>query len=187
MYRHSVAFWVKRTVMIKEHQLHFFLSVQSLLSHVYTESVLYKEILKRHSVSSAKSSFSSSRSILLWIFSLLKQWEMISVVSELLNTAFVWLIFCLSIHSHLLEICDFTEQILILYKYRYWYIHYCHWGSLYRLAHHLKCIICIIQCCISYHLRDLLTYLALTSWQSICFSFWFSDKYSMKKLYCDSI
>jgi len=45
MYKHSVASQIKRTVMIKEHQLHLFLSVQSLLSHVYTESVLYKEIL----------------------------------------------------------------------------------------------------------------------------------------------
>jgi len=46
MYRHSVASQVKRTVIIREYQLHFFLSVQSLLSHVYTESVLYEEILR---------------------------------------------------------------------------------------------------------------------------------------------
>jgi len=89
MYRHSVASQVKRTVMIKEHQLHFFLSVQSLLSHVYTESVLYKEVLRMTLSVFCKrvASLHHSRSILLWISSLLKQWEMISVVLELLNTA----------------------------------------------------------------------------------------------------
>ncbi len=89
MYRHSVAFQVKRTVIIKEHQLHFFLSVQSLLSYVYTESVLYKEILRTAlSVFCERVAFLYClRSILLWILSLLNQWEMISVVSELLNTA----------------------------------------------------------------------------------------------------
>jgi len=75
MYEHSVASQVKRTVMIREHQLHFFLSVQSLLSHVYTESVLYKEILRTAlSVFCERvASLHHSRSILLWILSLLKQ------------------------------------------------------------------------------------------------------------------
>ncbi len=89
MYRHSVASQVKRTVIIREHQLHFFLSVQSLLSHVYTESVLYKEVLRTTLSAFCKrvASLHCSRSILLWIFSLLKQWEMIFIVSELLDTA----------------------------------------------------------------------------------------------------
>jgi len=140
MYRYSVAFWVKRTIIIKEHQLHFFLSVQSLLSYVYTELVLYKEILRMTlSVFHKRVAFlHHSRSILLLIFSLLKQWEMISVVLKLLDTASCIFVFCLSIYSHLLKICDFTEQVLILYKYRYWYICYCHWDSLYRLAHHFR-------------------------------------------------
>ncbi len=89
MYRHSVAFQVKRTVVIKEHQLHFFLSVQSLLSHVYTESVLYEEILRiTLDVFHKRVAFlHHSRSISLWILSLLKQWKMTFIVSELLNTA----------------------------------------------------------------------------------------------------
>ncbi len=79
MYRHFVAFWVKRTVIIREYQSHFFLSVQSLLSHVYTESVLYKEILRiTLSIFHERvASFHCSRSISLWILSLLKQWEML--------------------------------------------------------------------------------------------------------------
>ncbi len=50
----------------------------------------------------------------------------------------------------------------------------------------LRCIICIVQCCtlssekpvnISYSYLD----------RASALSFWFSDKYSMKKLYCNSI
>ncbi len=90
MYRHLIAFWVKRTVIIKEYQLHFFLSVQSLLSHVYTELVLYEEDLKMIlSVFCKRIAFLHClRSISLWIFLLLKQWEMIFIIFELLNTAF---------------------------------------------------------------------------------------------------
>jgi hypothetical protein len=71
MYRHSVAFQIKRTVMIREHQLHFFW----VFSHCWVMCILNQFCTKRFWVDtqclSWKSNFSSLlRSILLWILSL---------------------------------------------------------------------------------------------------------------------
>ncbi len=50
----------------------------------------------------------------------------------------------------------------------------------------LRCIICIIQCCtLSSERPVVISYSHLD--RASALSFWFSDKYSMKKLYCDSI
>ncbi len=49
-----------------------------------------------------------------------------------------------------------------------------------------ECIICIIQCCTLSSERPVnISCLYLD--RAFALSFWFSDKYSMKKLYCDSI
>jgi len=50
----------------------------------------------------------------------------------------------------------------------------------------LRHIICVVQCCtLSFKRSVNISYSCLD--RAFALSFWFSDKYSMKKLYCDSI
>jgi hypothetical protein len=76
-----------------------------------------------------------------------------------LTKLIVQLIFCFSILSHLFKIYNLTEQVLILYKHRNWYVCYCHWDSLYRHSlsqNILSALYDVILCC----LRDSLTHSA---------------------------
>ena len=65
-----------------------------------------------------------------------RKWSLFLV--NCLTKLIIQLIFYFSIHSHLFEICDLIEQVLISYEHRGWYVCYCHWDSLYRLAYHLR-------------------------------------------------
>ncbi len=186
MYRHSVASWVKRTVMIKEHQLHFFLSVQSLLSHVYTESVSYKEILR------TTLSIFCSFSLLLKKHSVMNILTFKTVKNDL---CFLWIVW-----QSLFYNSSFTSAFINIYlrsiilSNKFWSFTSTEINMSATVIETVcidlliisECIICVIQCCTLLFKRFINTFCFCLNKVS-AFSFCLLSKYSIKKLYCDSI